>query len=183
MIGHAAMLYRTQFGRQPKSLAEMVEARCCAGVLHRRAGRPGPGFAALPLRRQVCPLGRRHDRRLLASRPRPAVGSRPGNPPGTGDRGGGRAVPAVRRGLQPILADGTSIRSPSASKSSPKQYRVETIILPLIDNSIYTGLAGVLGGEPESLDALPVPQRNIFSVARAAEQGATAEGDADGSPI
>ena len=47
----------------------------------------------------------------------------------------------------------------------PKQYRVETIILPLIDNSIYTGLAGRLGGEAVPLDALPVPPRTIFSVA------------------
>ena len=29
------------------------------------------------------------------------------------------------------------------------RYRLETIILPLIDNSIYTGLAHVLGGTPE----------------------------------
>ena len=48
---------------------------------------------------------------------------------------------------------------------TPEQYRAETIILPLIDNSIYTGMATALGGEPEPLDALPVPKRNIFSVA------------------
>ena len=50
-------------------------------------------------------------------------------------------------------------------KVTPQQYRVETIVLPLIDNSIYTGLAGTLNGKPEPLDALPVPKRNIFSVA------------------
>ena len=48
---------------------------------------------------------------------------------------------------------------------TPKQYRAETIILPLIDNSIYTGMAMALGGEPEPLDALPVPKKNIFSMA------------------
>ena len=48
---------------------------------------------------------------------------------------------------------------------TPRQYRAETIILPLIDNSIYTGMAMALGGEPEPLDALPVPQANIFSAA------------------
>ena len=31
-------------------------------------------------------------------------------------------------------------------KVSPEQFRGETIILPLIDNSIYTGLATALGG-------------------------------------
>ena len=35
----------------------------------------------------------------------------------------------------------------------------------MIDNSIYTTLATALGGEPEPLDALPVPPQNIFSVA------------------
>lgn len=47
----------------------------------------------------------------------------------------------------------------------PKETRVETVILPLIDNSIYQGLASVLGGDPELLDGLPVAKRNIFSVA------------------
>ena len=47
---------------------------------------------------------------------------------------------------------------------TPKQYRAETIILPLIDNSLYRGLSETLGGEPEPLDKLPVPKRNIFSV-------------------
>src|SRR5207245_11378091 len=48
---------------------------------------------------------------------------------------------------------------------TPQRYRLETIVLPLIDNSIYTGLAHTLGGDAEPLDALPVPKRNIFSVA------------------
>src|SRR5439155_14951587 len=41
---------------------------------------------------------------------------------------------------------------------------IETIVLPLLDNSIYTTLARALGGPTEPLDALPVPKRNIFSV-------------------
>ena len=45
-----------------------------------------------------------------------------------------------------------------------KKYRVETIVLPLIDNSIYTGLAHVLSGKVEALDTLPVPKGNIFSL-------------------
>src|SRR5262249_45688559 len=46
---------------------------------------------------------------------------------------------------------------------TPQRYRLETVVLPLIDNSIYTGLARMLGGKPEALDMLPVPKRNIFS--------------------
>jgi hypothetical protein len=48
---------------------------------------------------------------------------------------------------------------------APQRYRLETIVLPLIDNTIYTTLARALGGKPEPLDALPVPERNIFSLA------------------
>src|SRR5262249_7049390 len=42
---------------------------------------------------------------------------------------------------------------------------LETIVLPLIDNSVYQALARMLGGKPEPLDNLPVPKRNIFSIA------------------
>ncbi|HKM57020.1 MAG TPA: hypothetical protein VJY33_26680, partial [Isosphaeraceae bacterium] len=50
-------------------------------------------------------------------------------------------------------------------QATPHRYRLETLVLPLIDNSIYTGLAAVLGGQAENLDAGPVPKRNIFSMA------------------
>lgn len=50
-------------------------------------------------------------------------------------------------------------------KITPERYRLETVVLPLIDNSIYTGLAHALGGKPANLDVLPVPKRNIFSLA------------------
>lgn len=50
-------------------------------------------------------------------------------------------------------------------KVTPERYQIETIVLPLIQNTIYAGLAQALGGEPEPLDSLPVPQRNIFSLA------------------
>lgn len=50
-------------------------------------------------------------------------------------------------------------------QATPERYRMETIVLPLIDNSIYKGLSFVLGGQPANLDALPVPKRNIFSLA------------------
>ncbi|XZE53784.1 DUF1559 domain-containing protein [Planctomycetaceae bacterium SH139] len=46
----------------------------------------------------------------------------------------------------------------------PKRYRVETIVLPLINNSIYSSLVSVLGGQPEPLDSLPVPETNIASL-------------------
>ena len=47
----------------------------------------------------------------------------------------------------------------------PERYRIETIVLPLIDNTVYSMLAQATEGPPRPLDALPVPKRNIFSVA------------------
>jgi hypothetical protein len=42
--------------------------------------------------------------------------------------------------------------------------RMETLILPLIDDTIYAGLADFLGGPTVRLDALPVPKKNLFTV-------------------
>ncbi len=47
----------------------------------------------------------------------------------------------------------------------PDEFRMETIILPLINNSIYQGMASTLGGTPTPLDQNPIPDRNIFSMA------------------
>src|SRR5262249_43835925 len=47
---------------------------------------------------------------------------------------------------------------------SAKQYRLETLILPLIDNSIYTTLAQAWGGKPVLLDGLPTPRRELGGV-------------------
>jgi hypothetical protein len=46
---------------------------------------------------------------------------------------------------------------------TPEKYRLETIVLPLIDNTLYSFLAQSLGGEPQALDLPPIPDRTIFS--------------------
>src|SRR5204863_718006 len=43
---------------------------------------------------------------------------------------------------------------------TPAQYRLETLVLPLIDNSIYTELARG-AGKPTPMDLLPTPRREI----------------------
>ncbi|HVJ80563.1 MAG TPA: DUF1559 domain-containing protein, partial [Planctomycetia bacterium] len=50
-------------------------------------------------------------------------------------------------------------------KADADRYRAETIVLPLINSSVYQNVAGMVGGKPEPLDAMPVPARNIFSLA------------------
>ena len=156
MIGHASMLYRTEFGQAPRSLAELIEARCLPD-----------NFGKGPF---VCPDGGRYS--LSAD----------GNLGICSHHGHAHFLrPCCENALARVTADEAddyddfvadynrywrTYFDPIAIRIqvSPRRYRLETIVLPLIDNSIYTGLAAVLGGKPEPLDALPVPKGNIFSV-------------------
>ncbi len=155
MIGHAAMLHRTQYGKQASSLAQLVDHGCAPEKF---------GDGGLP-----CPCGGTYS--LSAD--------------GTGVcsvHGTSRdLVPCSEIPLERVIKqeaedyrqfierysqywrrffDPIAIRI----QMSPERYRAETIILPLIDNSIYTGMSMALGGEPEPLDALPVPEKNVFSI-------------------
>lgn len=157
MLGHGALLFQTQKGRLPKSVDELVEAKCAPDEF-------GSG-------KYRCPCGGKYS---LAEDGLTAVCSCHGHAMSL--------TPCCEIPVQSITQveadqyrqfvqrysqywrrffDPIAIRL----QATPKQYRAETIILPLIDNSIYSGLAQVLGGEPEPLDALPVPNRNIFTVA------------------
>lgn len=156
MIGHAAMLYRTQFGQKPESLGQLAAAGCAPGVF-------GQGKFS-------CPCGGKYE---LSADGASGICSHHGH--------AGELVPCVEIPLERVnqreaqeykqfvqrysqywrrYFDPIAIRI----QLTPEQYRAETIILPLIDNTVYTGLATALGGEPEPLDALPVPKRNIFSM-------------------
>jgi len=157
MIGHAAMLYRTQYGRPADSLNELAAAGCTPGLF-------GEG-------RFRCPCGGEYTL------------SEDGTTGACSHHGHARyLVPCCEIPLARVTeAEAKQYRTfvdrynrywrrffdPIAIRIrlTPKQYRAETIILPLIDNSIYSGMAMTLGGEPEPLDGLPVPKRNIFSVA------------------
>ncbi len=157
MIGHASMLYRTQFGKKPESLEQLADARCTPGVFGRGKLR--------------CPCGGSYE---LAADGASGVCSHHGH--------ASALVPCLEIPLEQVTeAEAKEYREfveaysrywrrffdPIAIRIqlTPEAYRAETIILPLIDNTVYTGLAMALGGEPEPLDALPVPKRNIFSMA------------------
>ena len=157
MIGHAAMLYRTQYGRPAGSLAELAEGNCAPGV-----------FGEGNLR---CPCGGEYQ---LSADGTTGVCSHHGHAQYMVPC---REIPLTRvtqeeaarykRFLDQYNSYWRTFFDPIAIRVqiTPKQYRAETIILPLIDNSIYSAMAMALGGEPEPLDALPVPDRNIFSMA------------------
>ena len=160
MIGHGAMLYRTQFGKKPASLDEIVAAKCAPAE-----------FAAGGKQTICCPTGGKY-----SLSPDGLTGTCSNH--GTAhemvpcrdlmlDRVTQAEAHEYKQFVEEYNRYWTRFFDPIAVRvqASPKQYRAETIILPLIDNTIYSSLATALGGEPEPLDALPVPSRNIFSVA------------------
>ena len=157
MIGHAAMLYRTEHGAPPPTLGALAEARCAPGMF-------GEGALACP----------DHGTYRL----------------GADGASGACSHHGHARALTPCCEIPLSVVTRAEAKEyetflteyssywrtffdpialqlrlRPDSYRVETMVLPLIDNSIYTNMAAALGGEPQSLDALPVPTSNIFSIA------------------
>lgn len=157
MISHAALLYRTQHGRQATSLQQLADGGCSPGVF-------GQG-------RWACPSG--GDYRLSADGTH-GTSSIFGHPlqmtpccevavTHVSEYEAKEYQEFVERYEQywRTFFDPIAIRI----QSTPQQYRFETIVLPLINNSIYSGLSQALGGETEPLDALPVPQRNIFTLA------------------
>ncbi|MHC4176066.1 MAG: hypothetical protein ACYSWU_01080 [Planctomycetota bacterium] len=157
MIGHAATLYRTQCGKKPESLERLAEAGCAPAVFGRK--------------KFFCPCGGKYE--LCAD------GTK-GNCSHHGRAG--QLVPCCEIPLSRVTeVEAKEYKQFMESYSrywrrffdpiairvqlTPQHYRAETIVLPLIDNTVYSGLATALGGEPEPLDALPVPKRNIFSMA------------------
>jgi hypothetical protein len=155
MIGNAALLFRTEHGRWPASLEELRKEGAAPGLF---------GEGALS-----CPDGGHY---TLSADGTAGVCSRHGHAL--------RMTPNVEAPVEEVTAAeadeyGAFVEEynqywrvyfdPIAFrlKVAPDELRVETIILPLIDNTAYTSLRGALGGRAEPLDPLPVPRRNIFS--------------------
>lgn len=157
MIGHASMLHRTEHASPAESMEALRQSKCLPDQFGKKS--------------MVCPDGGvytlcedgvtgccSHHGSIQAMKPCCEIPVE-------------RVSPSEAADYQEFLRqynqywrtffDPIAIRIQLA----PKRYRVETIILPLIDNSIYTELASRLGGTPSNLDAMPVPKRNIFTMA------------------
>ncbi len=154
MVAHASLLYRTRFGSPPESIAQLVDSDCAPKDFDSH--------------QWACPDGGRYS---LSD----------GSTCSCSHHGNARAMtPCLEIPVEQVTqqeADAYKVFldqynqywrrffDPIALqiKASPQQYRLETIILPLIDNTLYTGLARNFNGAPQPLDAGPVPQRNIFT--------------------
>ncbi|HYT89697.1 MAG TPA: hypothetical protein VEL76_13400 [Gemmataceae bacterium] len=160
MIGHAAQMYRTEFGKAPGSLDEIAAAGCSPGKFNE-------GELNAPL---TSPYARGYELSADGTR---GICSRYGT---THFLTPCCEIPVCQiTGEEADLYDAflkdyeqywRTYFDPIAIRVqvTGKRLRLETIVLPLIDSTVYTTLAKVLGGEPEHLDTLPVPKRNLFSV-------------------
>ena len=157
MIGHAALLFRTEHERSAQSLAELIKAGCCPGPFNDGSLRCSDG-GAYTLSHDgmtgVCSQhGHAHFLTPCCENPVTQV-TKP-------------EADEYRNFLQEYNQYWRTFFDPIALRLqiTPERYRLETIVLPLIDNSIYTSLATALGGTTENLESLPIPKKNIFTAA------------------
>lgn len=157
MLSHAAALYESEMGKRAESIEDLIRTRC----LPEDFGRG----------RLACPSGGRYE---LDETGTVGVCSHHGR------IGGLRpCCEILEKAVTPSEAEMyqqfvTSYErywrtyfDPIAIRLTVNddQLEMETIILPLINNSIYQGMAQSLGGDPKPLDLHPIPERNIFSMA------------------
>ncbi|HVK07299.1 MAG TPA: DUF1559 domain-containing protein, partial [Gemmataceae bacterium] len=156
MIGHACLMFRTEHGRAPKSLAELADAKCAPGVFGQgELAHPDGGTYALTADGMagVCSKWGRADN-LTPCLEHPVTAVDPD------EADGYRAFVDEYNQYWRTFFDPIAVRV----RSSAEQYRLETLILPLIDNSIYTTLAQTVGGPTVPLDILPTPKRELGGV-------------------
>lgn len=157
MITFASLLYQTQYGQKPTAL-EQLRARGCLGSSDRPIELACPGGGNYSLAddgvRGCCS----HHGCFHALKPaNETVRSKVTE----------QEAKEYQQFVQAYSEYWTTFFDPIAIRvqHEPKQTRVETIVLPLINNSIYQGLASALGGEPEDLSPPRATKSTVFSVA------------------
>src|SRR5262249_18186643 len=138
MIGHAALMFRTERGRPATSLEELADAKCAPGVFGQgKLAHPDGGTYSLSSDGMsgVCSkYGRIEALTPCLERLVTEVS--------------GEEAEEYKGFVTDYNQYWRTYFDPIAIRAqiSAKQYRLETLILPLIDNSIYTTLAQAWGG-------------------------------------
>lgn len=156
-LGYAAVLFQAQFGRAAKSVDELVDTRCApAGFKDGSITSPFGGAYSLMedgLTAKCSVLGTANALTPISELKLDEVTSREAEQY--------RVFVTEYEQYWRQYFDPIAIRV----QATPERYRAETIVLPLINNSLYQGLASTVGGEPSDLESLPIPESNIGSVA------------------
>jgi hypothetical protein len=156
-LGFAAVLYQAQFGRAAKSIDELVDARCAPqGFKDGSTTSPFGGTYSLSddgLTATCSVLGTADALTPISELKLDEV------TPNEAEQY--RVFVTEYEQYWRQYFDPIAIRI----QATPERYRAETIVLPLINNSLYQRLAATVGGEPGDLESLPVPESNIGSVA------------------
>lgn len=156
MIERAALMYRTENGHAPKSFEELAQSGCAPGVF-------GEG-------KWACPAGGKYtlskDGMSASSTVFGSCGHLTPLVEIPLENVSQTDADAYKQFLQAYNQYWRTFFDPIAVriKVSPERFQLETVVLPLIDNSIYTGMAEAVGGPTVPLATLPVPPKTIHSV-------------------
>ncbi|QEL19660.1 DUF1559 family PulG-like putative transporter [Limnoglobus roseus] len=156
MIGHACLMFRTEFGRPPTSLQELADKQCAPGVFGQGLlTHPDGGTYSLSPdgTSGVC------SRYGSAAALTPCLERLPTEVTAQEAEEYKRFVKEYEQYWRTYF-DPIAVRVQVA----PEQLRLETLVLPLIDNSIYTEMARALGGKPIAFDTLPTAKSCIGSL-------------------
>ncbi len=157
MLSHACALYESEQGVPPKTIADLIEKEALPeGFGNGRFACPSGGTYKLDENGQtgVCS----HHGRIGSLKPCCEIAV---------EKVSDSEAKLYKEFVTSYERYWRTFFDPIAIRVSvqPEEYRMETIILPLINNSIYQGMAATLGGKTTPLDTSPVPDRNIFSMA------------------
>ena len=156
LIERAALMYRSENGHAPKSFEELAQSACAPGVFGQGEWAcPGGGSYIL----SDDGMSARSTVYGIAGQLTPLIEIPLESVPF-------EDAEAYKQFLQEYSQYWRTYFDPIAVrvKVSPEQFRLETVVLPLIDNSIYTGMAQAVGGSTIPLASLPVPPKTIHSV-------------------
>ncbi|QDU89106.1 hypothetical protein Pla175_24920 [Pirellulimonas nuda] len=156
MVHYATLLYLTEHGVRPTSVAQLVRSGCLPdGFINGSIRCPDGGQYALQDGGQTTRCTHHGCAHCMA--------------PGI-ETAAQRVTHAEKQLYDAFLAEYNqywrTFFDPIAIRirHAPDASRVETVVLPLLDNSIYSAAAQVLGGPPASITRAPVSERVVLSV-------------------
>ncbi|MCI0464480.1 MAG: hypothetical protein L0Z62_46710 [Gemmataceae bacterium] len=156
MIGHAALMYRTEQGKAPDSLEALAESDCCAGPFNEGdLAAPGDGRYTLADGGLTGICSRFGTARFLTPCCEIPI-----------KEATAEEAAAYQGFVEKHAQDWRGYFTPLAVRAKVRsgQIRLEAAVLSLTGSPELAMIEKFIGGPPEHLDALPVPKRNLFSI-------------------